>query len=335
MHHALDQQPGLPETSEHPRRSLGDALDVFPVALGTNTFGWTADRDTAHEILDAYAGGGGNVLDTADMYPHWAEGCTGGESESIIGEWLRLGRAPQDLVIATKIGAHPTLAGLDAATVRAATDASLTRLGVERLDLLYAHVDDSETPLEETVSAMSGLVDAGKVRYLGLSNFTPERVRAWLEVADRGGFHRPVAIQPPYNLMERGIEEALLPVARESGLGVVPYFALAQGFLTGKYRDDGDAVPSPRAGAASTYLTPRGRRVLAALDGISGRLDVNPGTVALRWLLAQPGVVAPIASTRTASQVPMLLDAARIQLDPSEVEELERASTPRAGDDEA
>ncbi|GGA63353.1 NADP-dependent aryl-alcohol dehydrogenase [Pseudoclavibacter endophyticus] len=310
----------------HPRRSLGGALDVFPVALGTNPFGWTSSDDEAAEVLDAYTAGGGNFIDTADSYPHWAEGRSGGESEQAIGRWLAGGRAPDDLIIATKVAQHPEFLGLSPDNVRAAADASLRRLGVERIDVYYAHFDDEATPLTETVRVFSSLVDEGLVGHVAISNYSPQRLREWMEITEREGFHRPIAHQPHYSLMERGIEADLLPLDRELGLSVVPYFSLAKGFLTGKYRP-GVQIDSPRAPQASAYLeTPRGERVLAALDGISGRLKVEPGAVALAWLLAQPGVVAPIASARNASQVPMLLDAARISLDPSEVEELTRAA---------
>lgn len=332
MNNALDSNTGNGADAAPARRSLGDALDVFPIALGTNAFAWTSSRDEAFDVLDAYTAGGGNFIDTADMYPQWAEGRDGGESEAIIGEWLDTRGARDELVIATKAGSHHRLEGLAPDTIRAAADASLQRLGIDTIDLYYAHHDDPGTPLVESLAAFSELVDAGKVRYLAISNYSPERVREWLEITDREGFHRPVALQPHYNLMERGIEADLLPVARESGLGVVPYYGLAQGFLTGKYRE-GAVVSSQRAEAVEKYRTPRGERVVSAITGIAGRLKVQPGAVALAWLLAQPGVVAPIASARTASHVPLLLEAARIALDPSELEELDRASSPERDTD--
>ncbi|MGO2110694.1 MAG: aldo/keto reductase [Pseudoclavibacter sp.] len=312
--------------ADTPRRSLGGVLDVFPISLGTNTFGWTSSDDEAAQVLDAYTAGGGNFLDTADSYPHWAPGRSGGESEQAIGRWLAAGSAPDDLIIATKVAQHPDYLGLSESNVRAAADASLGRLGVDAIDLYYAHFDDESTPLDETVRTFSALVDEGLVRNIGVSNYSPDRLREWMDITAREGYHRPIVQQPHYNLMERGIEADLLPLDREFELGVVPYWSLAKGFLTGKYRP-GVEVDSARAPQASTYLsTPQGERVLTALDGISGRLKVEPGAVALAWLLAQPGIIAPIASARTASQVPMLLDAARISLDSSEVDELTRAS---------
>lgn len=328
MNHLLDQSADQTVAGEHPRRDLGDQLSVFPVALGTNVFGWTSNEDEAHEVLDAYTSGGGNFVDTADSYPHWVEGREGGESEATIGTWLAKPGTPSDVLIATKVAKHPKFPGLAPDNVRASLDESLRRLGRSSVDLYYAHHDDQDVPLVETIATFSALVDEGKVRAIGLSNFEAPRIREWLEITDREGFHRPVALQPHYNLMERGAEDELVPVALESGLGIVPYPSLANGFLTGKYRPGTDNVESPRAGSAASYLeTPRGERVLGALDGISGRLKVQPGAVALAWLMSQPGVVAPITSARTASQVELILEAASIALDPSEIEELDRASS--------
>lgn len=330
MNQVLDQQASAPSPTEHPVRPLGDELDVFPVALGTNTFGWTSSEDDAFAILDAYTYAGGNLIDTADAYPSMNhDGTKGNTSEQMIGRWLaRNGKSPK-LIIATKVALHPDFPGLSPDNIRAAADASRARLGVDAIDLYYAHRDDPNVPLVDTVATMSELVDEGKIRHIGISNYSPERVREWLEITEREGFHRPIAMQSHYNLMERGLEADLLPLAREAGLGVLPYWSLAHGFLTGKYRG-GAAVESPRAPRASAYLTPRGEAVLSALTGIAGRLKVQPGSVALAWLLAQPGVAAPIASARNAEQVPLLLDAARISLDSSEIDELTRASTPKA-----
>lgn len=312
--------------AEPPRRSLGGALDVFPIVLGGNVFGWTADRDASFAVLDGYVAAGGNSIDTADVYSAWHPGNRGGESETVIGEWLAARGRPDDLVIATKVAKWQEAPGLAPENIARAVDGSLGRLGVERIDLYYAHEEDPATPIAESAAAMSALVDEGRIAHIGLSNFSPEATRDWLEVADRDGLHRPVAVQPRYSLVERGIEADVLPTAVELGLGVLPYSALASGFLTGKYRADGPPVDGPRAQAASHYLDDRGERVLRALDGISGRLKVEPGSVALAWLLARPGVTAPIASAKTAAQLSLLLDAARITLDPSEVDELDRAS---------
>ncbi|KAB1660230.1 aldo/keto reductase [Pseudoclavibacter chungangensis] len=314
-------------TGEAPRRSLGDALEVFPVVLGGNVFGWTADRDTSFEVLDRFVAGGGNAIDTADVYSAWVPGNSGGESETIIGEWLAARTRPSDLVVATKVAMWSEAPGLSPDNIARAVDGSLGRLGVDAIDLYYAHQEDPGTPIAESAAAMSALVDAGKVRYLGLSNYSPAAMREWIEVADREGLHRPVALQPRYSLVERGIEDEVLPTARELGLGVLPYSTLASGFLTGKYRSDAPRPDTPRAAGAGAYLeSAHGERILRALDGISGRLKVQPGSVALAWLLAKPGITAPIASARNIAQLPLLLDAARITLDPSEIDELDRAS---------
>ena len=226
------------------------SLDVLPLSLGGNVFGWTADRDQSFAILDAFAAGGVNFIDTADGYSAWVPGNTGGDSERIIGEWLS-SRRPEGMVVATKVSQHPDYRGLSAKNVRAAAEASLQRLGVESLDLYYAHFDDESVPLEETVAAFGQLVADGLVRYTAVSNYAPDRIREWLRIADETGVARPVAIQPHYNLVHRNeVEEHIVPIAGEYGLGLVPYFALAKGFLTGKYPVDGCRGPR---------LTPRGR----------------------------------------------------------------------------
>lgn len=297
-------------------------LHVAPLVLGTNVFGWTADRDTSFEVLDAFVAGGGNFLDTADGYSYWVPGHTGGESEVIIGEWLAARGNRDAVTIATKVSTHPEFSGLAGDNVRAAADASLDRLGVESIDLYYAHFDDEATPLEETVAAFSGLVDAGKVRAIGVSNYTAERVAEWFEIARAGGYHLPVALQPHYNLVERGFESnGLRAVAEAENLSVFPYFSLAKGFLSGKYRDAADAQAagaSARAEGAIAYLDDRGRAVLGALDEIAAAHGVEVATVALAWLREQPTVGAPIASARNLEQLPALL--ASLTLEPSATE---------------
>lgn len=307
------------------RRALGGTLSVSPVALGGNVFGWTADRDESFAILDAYVEAGGNFIDTADVYSAWIPGNSGAESETIIGEWLRSRGRPEDLVIATKVGQFAKRPGLSADNVRAAVDDSLERLGVERIDLYYAHRDDPETPIAETAAVFSELVDAGKITAIGVSNYSPSRLREWLAAVENGRLHQPTALQPEYNLLERDIESELLPLAREAGIGVVPYFALAHGFLTGKYRRDIE-VESARASSVEQYRNVRGYAIADAVATIAKTHDTQPGTVALAWLAAQPGVVAPIASARTAAQLPLITDAFTLQLSDDELRTLDRVS---------
>ncbi len=301
-------------------------LDVFPLALGGNVFGWTADRDESFRILDAFHAGGGNFIDTADSYSAWVAGNSGGESERIIGAWLA-DRKPDGVTVATKVSQHPQFTGLAATNVRAAAEASLERLGVESIDLYYAHFDDAETPLEETVSAFGQLVSDGLVRYTAVSNYSADRIREWVRIARDLGVAAPVAIQPHYNLVHREIEDDIVPVAEELGLGLVPYFSLAKGFLTGKYRStEAEGEASPRAAAAAQYATPQGLQILEVLERIGAAHDVSIAATALAWLRAKPTVIAPIASASKLSQVPDLLDGGRVELTADEVAELDAVS---------
>nr|WSX74864.1 aldo/keto reductase [Streptomyces sp. NBC_00899] len=302
-------------------------LEVSPLALGGNVFGWTADEKASFAVLDAYAAAGGNFVDTADAYTAWIEGNQGGESETIIGRWAKARGNRSDIVIATKVSQHPDFQGLSAATIKAAADASLRRLDTDYIDLYYTHFDKPEVPVEEIVGALDELVKAGKVRHIAASNITPERLRASLEFSDREGLARYVALQPHYNLVARDTYEGpLQDLAAREGLAAVPYFALASGFLTGKYRP-GTTVDSARAGSAAKHAgTERGGRVLAALDGIAAAHQVPVATVALAWLAAQPTVAAPLASARTVDQLPALLGVADLRLAEDEVELLTRAS---------
>ncbi len=310
-----------------PRRTLGTSdLDVYPLSLGGNVFGWTADRGTSFAVLDGYTAAGGNFVDTADSYSAWVPGNTGGDSERIIGEWFEARGTRDDVVIATKVSQHPEFKGLAADTILKAADASLERLKTDRIDLYYAHFDDAAVPLEETVGALSGLVDAGKVRYIGISNYTPARIAEWFRITNENGFHRAVALQPHYNLVERGFEDAYADIAEREGLGVVPYFALAKGFLTGKYRD-GVTIDSPRAGGALQYLDDRGRAVLAVLDDVANARVASVASVALAWLAAQPTVVAPIASARSTEQLAELVASVELQLSDDELRLLSEASS--------
>ncbi|WP_046249199.1 aldo/keto reductase [Streptomyces sp. MBT28] len=309
-------------------RKLGSSdVEVFPLALGGNVFGWTADQDTSFAVLDAYTAAGGNFIDTADSYSAWVDGNSGGESETVLGQWLAARGNRDDVVLATKVSQHPEYPGLSAANIKAAADASLRRLGTDHIDLYYTHFDKPEVPVEEIVGALDELVRAGKVRHIAASNISAERLAASLDFSDREGLARYVAIQPHYNLVSRDTYEGgLCDLAERAGLAAVPYYALAAGFLTGKYRP-GATVDSPRAGGAARHLeTERGRRVLAALDEIAGAHDAPVATVALAWLAAQPTVAAPIASARTVEQLPALLGVAELTLSEDEVRRLTQAS---------
>jgi aryl-alcohol dehydrogenase-like predicted oxidoreductase len=302
-------------------------LDVFPFNLGGNVFGWTADKTESVEVLDAFRAAGGNFIDTADSYSAWVPGNTGGESEVIIGEWLYSRKNRADVVVATKVGQHPEFMGLAYQTVIDAADASLTRLGTDHIDLYYAHYDDETTPLEETARAFSDLVHAGKVRYIGLSNYSADRVDRWFDIAEKNDFVLPVALQPHYNLVHREpFERELAPVVERHGLGVLPYSSLASGFLTGKYRTSAD-LEGARATAAGRYVTEEGLGVLNALSEIASARGVAVATIALAWLRAKSGVVAPIASARTIDQLPDLIAAATLDLAADEIAALDTASS--------
>ncbi|MFJ6212149.1 aldo/keto reductase [Streptomyces sp. NPDC092296] len=309
--------------------TLGSSdLAVFPLCLGGNVFGWTADEQQSFAVLDAYAAAGGNFIDTADAYSAWVEGHSGGESETVIGKWLKSRGNRDSIVVATKVGRHPEHMGLRADTVRAAAEDSLRRLQTDHIDLYYTHFDDPETPVEEFLGALDELVRAGKVRQIAASNITPERLEEALAASDREGLAKYVAIQPQYNLVAReAYEGALADVAARHGLSAVPYWALASGFLTGKYRPEGGPVESVRAAGAAKYLQdPRGPRVLAALDEVAAARGVAVATVALAWLSAQPTVAAPIASARTVEQLPALVAMADLELTADELAELTAAS---------
>jgi aryl-alcohol dehydrogenase-like predicted oxidoreductase len=307
-------------------------LDVSTLSLGTNVFGWNVDEAGSHAVLDAYVAGGGNFLDTADVYSAWIPGNDGGESEAIIGRWLAShpGRR-DDLVVATKVGQLRGAEGLSRDTILRAADASLRRLQTDRIDLYWAHIDDEDTPLEETLGAFGELIDAGKVRAIGASNYTAARLTEALAVSRREGLPAYVALQPHYNLVEReDYENDLAPVVAEHGLSTVPYFALAKGFLTGKYRPGGPEVDSPRAPAAAAYLDNGGAAVLDALDEVAAAHGVPVAAIALAWLAAQPTVASPIASARTVEQLGDLLPVNQITLTEGEVALLSAATSARA-----
>ncbi|WP_420034748.1 aldo/keto reductase [Streptomyces sp. cg28] len=310
-------------------RPLGSSgLDVFPLCLGGNVFGFTADEAASFEVLDAYVAGGGNFIDTADSYSAWAPGNKGGESETLIGRWAKARGRRDDVVIATKVGRHPEFPGLRGDNIKAAADASLRRLDTDYIDLYYTHFDDDETiPVEEIIGALDELVKAGKVRHIAVSNISPERLQESLDFSDREGLARYVAIQPHYNLVSRDTYEgARQDIASRAGLGAAPYWSLASGFLTGKYRP-GVSVDSVRADKAGGYLeTERGQRVLTALDEVAQAHGAEVATVALAWLASRPTVTAPIASARTAAQLPALMAVAELELTQAELARLTEAS---------
>ena len=309
----------------HARTTLGTSdLSVFPLNLGGNVFGWTADRQTSFDILDAFVAGGGNFIDTADGYSAWVPGNTGGDSERLIGEWQELRGNRDELVIATKVSQHPDCQGLAADNILKAADASLERLRTDHIDLYYAHFDDESVPLEETVTALSSLVDAGKVRHLGISNYSAARIAEWFEIVEAKGLHRPIALQPHYNLVERDFEGELRTIAEREQLAVLPYFSLAKGFLTGKYRE-GSSVDSVRAEGAQAYLADHAA-LLPVLDEVAAAHGVSVATVSLAWLRSQPTVAAPIASARTVEQLPDLLASATLELSADELAALTAAS---------
>jgi len=311
------------------RRTIGATdLSVFPLCLGSNIFGWTTDEPQAFAVLDAYAAAGGNFLDTADSYSAWIPGNSGGEAETIIGNWMAARGNRDDIVVATKVGKLPGLEGTSPATVRKAAEDSLRRLRTDRIDLYYAHMDDRDTPLAETLGAFGELIDAGKVRHIAASNFTAPRLAEALELARSGGLPSYIAIQPNYNLVHRGeYEGELAELCAREGLGCIPYFALASGFLTGKYRPGGDAGTSPRAGSARAHLDERGTAVLAVLDVLAVSFHTTVAAVALAWLAAQPTVVAPLASARTPEQLADLLPFTTLELGEPELQQLTIASS--------
>lgn len=301
-------------------------LDVYPLNLGGNVFGWTADEENSFAVLDAYHAAGGNFIDTADSYMARAEGNEGGESETIIGNWLTRRGRRDDIVIATKVGSWARHPGVTAKNIREAAEDSLRRLRTDHIDLYYAHRDFADAPLEETLGAFDELVRAGKVRYIGASNYTAERLAEALSVSDREGFARYVALQPHYNLLERDYERELAPLVEKEGLSTLPYFGLARGFLTGKYRSREAGSESPRAEGALAYLDERGERVLAVLDEISAAHASTPAAVSLAWLAARPTVAAPIASARNVGQLADLLASVELQLSDDEIAALDTAS---------
>jgi aryl-alcohol dehydrogenase-like predicted oxidoreductase len=312
------------------KRRLGNSgLEAAPLAFGGNVFGWTADEPTSFRLLDAFVAAGFNLIDTANTYSRWVSGNKGGESETIIGSWLRQRRGVRDkVIIATKLGMDlgPGRTGLSKAVIRSELEGSLERLNTDYIDLYQSHVDDPKTPLDETLEAYSQLIREGKVRAIGASNYTAQRLREALQVSAAHGFARYETLQPEYNLYHRDrFEGELADVCRSEGLGVIPYYSLASGFLTGKYRSEADFGKSPRGQGAKEMLDDRGRRILAALDQVGREISASPAEISLAWLLAH-GVTAPIASATSIGQLQELMRGATLELSSEAVRLLDEAS---------
>jgi len=311
-------------------RTLGPGgPPVAPLALGGNVFGWTIDEPTSFRILDAFVDAGFNLIDTADVYSRWAPGNKGGESETILGNWFQRSGKRDKVVLATKVGMDmgEGKVGLTKTHILRSVDESLARLQTDRIDLYQAHKDDPNTPLDETLGVFAELMKAGKVRAIGASNYSAARLADALEVSRANNLPAYQCLQPHYNLVERSIfEDELDPLCRSAGLAVIPYYSLASGFLTGKYRSEADLAQSPRGQSVKKYLNERGLRILAALDEVAARHSSTPARVALAWLAARSVVTAPIASATSVDQLDDLIASTRLALDPADVEILDRAS---------
>jgi len=310
------------------KRALGrSGISIAPLVFGGNVFGWTADRPTSFALLDRFAEQGFNAIDTADVYSAWAPDNSGGESETILGEWLKRRGRRDDLVIMTKVGSWQKHKGLKASTITAAVEDSLSRLQTDYIDVYFAHIDDTSVPLAETVGAFSRLIQAGKIRAAGASNYKAQRLSEALGTAAANGLARYEVLQPNYNLYDRSdFERGLARAALDNELGVVPYYGLAAGFLTGKYRSQEDLEGKSRAGMVKGYLNERGHRILKALDEISKDLSATQAQVALAWLIARSEVTAPIASATSLHQLDDTLGAARLDLPSEAIAKLDEAS---------
>jgi aryl-alcohol dehydrogenase-like predicted oxidoreductase len=312
------------------KRALGrSGIRIAPLMFGGNVFGWTADEAMSFTLLDAFVDAGFDAIDTANTYSRWVEGHEGGESETIIGKWLKRSGKRSRVIIATKVGMDMGggRKGLRAAYIQQAVEDSLKRLQTDVIDLYQAHQDDPETPQEETLAAFDRLIKAGKVRAIGASNFSADRLAAALDTSRRLGLARYESLQPGYNLVRRAeYEEGLQQLCVDHQLGVIPYFSLAAGFLTGKYRSQTDAKGRARGDSVSKYLNPRGLAVLTALDSVAARIGATPAQVALAWLLTRPGITAPIVSATDLDQLREILPAAELHLDGEALAALEAAS---------
>jgi aryl-alcohol dehydrogenase-like predicted oxidoreductase len=312
------------------KRKLGNSgLEIAPLMLGGNVFGWTADEAASFKVLDAFVAAGLDAIDTADVYSRWAPGNKGGESETVLGKWLKARGRRDKVVIATKAGNDMGggRKGLAKAYILQAAEDSLKRLQTDYIDLYQSHIDDQAAPLEETLSAYQQLIQQGKVRAIGCSNYTAARLAEALKTSAARKLPRYESLQPHYNLYERaGFEAELEPLCLKEKVGVIPYYSLASGFLTGKYRSEADAGKSPRGARAKGYLNERGRRILKALDAVAARTRTSPAAVALAWLMARPSITAPIASATSPAQLDELIAATRLTLDREAIAELDRAS---------
>jgi len=312
------------------KRKLGKSgLEIAPLALGGNVFGWTADEAMSFRILDAFVAHGFNLIDTANNYSRWVPGHQGGESETIMGKWLKQRGVRDKVIIATKVGMEmgADQKGLAKTYILKEVEQSLSRLQTDYIDLYQSHIDDEATPLEETLETYAQLVKQGKVRAIGASNYSGERLAKALEVSAKHGYPSYQSLQPHYNLYERGdYESKLEPVCREKGIGVITYFSLARGFLTGKYRSDADLSKSPRGGGVKGYFNERGFRILETLDEVAKERGSTPARVSLAWLIARPSVTAPIASATNLEQLNDLIEGTKLELDRGTIENLNRAS---------
>jgi aryl-alcohol dehydrogenase-like predicted oxidoreductase len=312
------------------KRKLGNSgIEVAPLALGGNVFGWTVDEQTAFGILDAFVAGGMNLIDTADSYSRWVAGNKGGESETIIGKWLKQSGSRNKVVIATKVGSEmgPGKRGLSKAYILSSVEGSLKRLQIDHIDLYQSHYDDPVTPLEETLDAYGQLVKQGKVRAIGASNLSAARLSDALRVSRQQRLPAYECLQPRYNLYDRAdYEQSLEPLCRGEGLGVITYYSLASGFLTGKYRSENDLSKSIRGPGNKLYMNERGFRILKALDQVAKQYHSTPASVSLAWLMARPGVTAPISSVTSREQLEDLIEATTLTLDQESIELLTNAS---------
>lgn len=318
------------QTSTVAKRRLGNSgLEVAPLIFGGNVFGWTVNESEGAKLLDHFVDNGFNTVDTADVYSNWIAGNRGGESETIIGKWLKQSGKRNRVLIATKSGLDMGggKKGLSRKHILRSAEESLTRLQTDYIDLYQSHTEDKETPLEETLEGYCELIKSGKVRAIGASNFRAETLREALQISSEKGLARYESLQPHYNLYERGgFEGDLEAVCRQNNIGVIPYFSLASGFLTGKYRSEKDVANRSRGSRVQKYLNPRGFRILAALDEVAKNYDANPAQISLAWLLSKPTITAPIASATNAQQIGELLEATRLKLDDAAVRKLDEAS---------
>ena len=312
------------------KRKLGNSgLEVAPLAFGSNVFGWTTDEPTSFALLDAFVDTGFNLIDTADMYSTWVEGHKGGESETILGKWLKRSGKREKVIIASKVGKEmgPNLQGLSKAYIMQAVEASLRRLQTDYIDLYQSHEDDPDTPLEETLEAYGQLIKQGKIRAIGASNYSAERLAQSLEVSEQTGYPRYESLQPLFNLYDReDYEKELEPLCLEKGVGVISFFSLGSGFLTGKYRSKEDLSNRARGSFVEKYLNERGFRIVEALDKVAQEHNITPAQVAIAWLISHPSITAPIASATNLEQLNELIEATTIELNPSVIDQLNQAS---------